>query len=117
MLFNNSTLVGGGLRDKIPEGKVVVCDRVYTDKKRNDNADLALPCIGDRNDLLVFKSRLRARHESLNGRLKDFGILADTFRHGSNKHVIAFEAVAVLVQYAMDHGHPIFDANTIQPED
>lgn len=109
---HDRTIFAEGLRDKIPEGKVVISDRVYTDKKRNDNADLALPCIGDSQELFNFKARAKARHESLNGRLKDFRILFDTYHHPHGNHVFAFEAVAVLVQYAMDHGHPIFDANT-----
>ena len=35
-------------------------------------------------------------------------------------NVLASEAtvaVVVLAQYAMDHGHPIFDANTIDPDE
>ena len=58
------------------------------------------------------KSRLRARNESLNGRFKDFRILFDTYHHDPEYHGFALEAVAVLVQYAMDHGHPIFPAHT-----
>lgn len=106
----------GGLKEKIPEGKVLVCDRVYSDKKANNNSDLALPNLGDSKALHEFKSRLLSRHESLNGRLKKFRILDDTYHHDPKKHVFALEAVAVLVQYAMDHGHPIFDANTVDPD-
>lgn len=100
----------GGLLEKIPEGKVVVCDRVY---RKSDHADkLALPNLGDSEDLQNFKARLRARHESLNGRLKDWRILFDIYRHPIDNHVHVLEAVAVLVQYQLDNGHPIFDANT-----
>ncbi|CAJ1937341.1 unnamed protein product [Cylindrotheca closterium] len=103
----------GGLREKVPEGKVVVCDRVYTDKKTaGNNAKLALPSLADPGPLFEFKSKLRARQESLNGRLKDFRILDATYHHDPKNHVFVLEAVAVLVQYAMDHGHPIFPANT-----
>jgi len=105
----------GGLREKIPdEDKVVVCDRVYRDKKRKGNDDLALPCIGDLPEIFTFKSRLRARQESLNGRLKDFRILFDTFHHNPDNHGYAFGAVLCLVQFAMNHGHPIFDANIVE---
>lgn len=99
------------MKRKVPENKVIVCDRVYTDKDGNNNDDLALPCIGDESDLFELKSRLRTRYESLNGRLKDFRILADVFHHPHERHEFAFGAVIVLVQYAMDHGHPIFDAH------
>ncbi|CAJ1955894.1 unnamed protein product [Cylindrotheca closterium] len=43
---------------------------------------------------------------------KDFRILDATYHHDLKNHVFVLEAVAVLVQYAMDHGHPIFPANT-----
>lgn len=106
----------GGLREKIPEGKVAVTDRVYKDKKHKDNNDLALPSFGDSSELFRIKSRLRSRHESFNGRLKKYSILYDTFRHDTDNHGFAFDAVLVLVQFAMDHGHPIFDANTERVE-
>ena len=31
---------------------------------------------------------------------------------GNHNIIFAFEAVAVFVQYGIDHGHPFFDANT-----
>ena len=108
-----------GLRSLIPEEKVVVCDRVYRNKGKDGNGNdiLALPNIGDSAGLFTFKSRLRSRHESLNGRLKDFKILSDTFHHPHGMHKYAFEAVCVLVQFSMDHGHPLFDANTVTLDD
>ena len=37
-----------GLKEKIPEGKVIVCDRVYTNKEsKTKNEELALPNLGD----------------------------------------------------------------------
>ena len=42
--------------------------------------------------------------------LKDFRILFDIYHHNPDNHIFAFEAVIVIVQYAMDHGHPLFDA-------
>lgn len=98
-----------GLRKKIPAGKKVIANGVYSSEKENGNMDLLLPCIGDSPEFHKFKSRLRARHETLNGRLKDYRILSDTFRYDVDNHVFVFEAVLVLVQYAMDHDHPIFD--------
>ena len=56
-----------------------------------------------------FKRRARARHETFNGRLKNFKILAERFRHGVPKHKAVFEAICVIVQYDMENGHPMFD--------
>jgi hypothetical protein len=56
-----------------------------------------------------FKSRVRLRHESFNGRLKDFKALTDTFRHTREKQGVAVVAVVVIIQYQMDNGKPLFD--------
>ena len=55
------------------------------------------------------QSRARARHETFNSRIKNFGCLEQRFRHGMEKHRICFEAVCVIVQYQMDNGAPLFD--------
>jgi hypothetical protein len=51
------------------------------------------------------KKAARARHETINGRLKNFGILQQTFRHPLNKHRHVFMAVAVLTQLTIDRGN------------
>ena len=40
---------------------------------------------------------------------KDFGILRQRFRHGYELHKMVLLAVAVIVQYDMENGHPLFD--------
>jgi hypothetical protein len=45
----------------------------------------------------------------LNDRLNNFKILQDKFWHGIKCHGIAFEAVAVIIQYQINNGAPIFD--------
>ena len=103
-----------GLRTKIPNGKMIIADGVYGSKTRfvapDDHLKISLPNLCDTKEVHNFKSRLRARHESFNGRLKHWRSLADTFHHANNKHVHVFEAIAVIIQYQMDHGSPLFDA-------
>ena len=100
-----------GLRDKIPDGKKVVCDRVYGKKSEQDDyKKLSLPNLCDSKELANLKARLRCRHETFNGRIKFFRSLADTYHHANNKHQFVFEAVCVLVQYQMEHGSPLFSA-------
>lgn len=59
--------------------------------------------------------KLLARQETLHTRLKSFNILGHRFRHGvstqnkMNLHKMAVEAVAVIVQFDYEHGHPPFD--------
>ena len=99
----------GGLKDKMPNDKWMIADRGYTTSKPDEVTMIAFPNSADSKELALFKSRARARHESLNGRLKMFDCLNNTFRHSSEKHQIAFEAVCVLVQYQLDNGAYLFD--------
>ena len=95
----------------IPEGKKVVVDRVYGTKKTpDDHAKLSLPNLCDDKKTANFKARLRCRHESFNGRIKQWRSLYDTYHHASSTHASVFEAVCVIVQYQMENGSPLFDA-------
>jgi len=44
------------------------------------------------------KARARACHESINGLLKQYGILKECFCHNQNDHPLIFKAIANLVQ-------------------
>lgn len=52
-----------------------------------------------------FMSRARARHETINGRFKNWSCLAQTWRHDRNKHHIAFKAVATITQLEISNGN------------
>lgn len=93
------------LKDKIPNGKKAIADKAY----RGEKEKVSAPNPRDPKELRRFKSRARARHESFNARLKAFQCLDDRFRHGKDKHQICFEAVAVICQYQLENGSPLFD--------
>jgi len=93
-----------GLKSKMPAGKLGVADRLCSGEPT-----LAVKNDLDADEVKDFKRRARARHESINGRIKNFKILAERFRHGIEKHQIALEAICVLVQYEFENGHPLFD--------
>ncbi len=59
-------------------------------------------------DVDKYRNRLRARHETVNKRLKDFDILVQTYRHDVENHSHVFRAVAVLVQLGLLNGEPLF---------
>jgi DDE superfamily endonuclease len=52
------------------------------------------------------KARARARHETINRRLKQWSCLQQVFRHDLQKHYDVFLAVAVLTQLNMKHYSP-----------
>ena len=106
-----NVLYKGGLIDKVKKGKKIVADRGYKCANKPEvQAKISLPNEQyDPKPLNNFKSRARLRHETFNGRLKCFNVLVATFRQGFNKHKFVFEATAVIVQYQMDNGSPIFE--------
>lgn len=56
-----------------------------------------------------YEKRLLARHESVNGRLKQFEILNSRFRHPLKKHPLVFHACVNLVQISINCGEKLFD--------
>ena len=51
---------------------------------------------------------LRARHETLNGRLKTWGCLRQIYRHDRNQHHMLLQAAAVIAQVNISLGNPLF---------
>jgi DDE superfamily endonuclease len=122
-----------GLKDRTPTGKRDIADNGYKGEKNilltlntHDPAELRkfkvscflLPpllafwkfSLNLLTPLAGWQERVKARHETFNGRIKNFAWLDDWFRHGMDKHKICFEAVCVIVQYQLENGSPIFDA-------
>ena len=58
---------------------------------------------------LEMQSAARLRHETLNGRLKNWGILERTYRHDIRMHGSVFYACAVITQLAIANGEPLFE--------
>jgi len=98
----------GGLQSIMPAGKKGIADRGYSNE-----ASLSTRNPLDATPLREFKNRSRARHETFNGRIKDFSVLTQAFRHGGNdlfgRHGSVFDACCVLIQYEIENGHPLFD--------
>ena len=47
---------------------------------------------------------VRGRHETFNGKLKNFAVMANTFRHGFTKHSAVFRACVVITQVRIERG-------------
>jgi hypothetical protein len=76
-LHDKTIFVEMGLRERIPLGKKVITDRVYgAQAHAEDHVKLSLPNPMDDLELANFKARVRARHETFNGRLKFFKSLS-----------------------------------------
>ena len=97
-----------GLMSKIPEGCRAIGDEGY----RGEPLKVSTKNTYNLPELKDFENRVRARHETVNSRLKAFGVLNQVFRSkGSNRmknHKSAFEACCVIVQYELDNGSKLF---------
>jgi hypothetical protein len=101
-----------GIMNKIPPERRLIADRGYNgcDEK------LSVPNDHDTLRASKFKGRARSRHETFNGRLKEFNILNQSYRHSPKKvdvdtyddHKTLFESVCILVQYDLKYV-PLFE--------
>jgi DDE superfamily endonuclease len=90
-----------GLDAALDRGERYVCDGGYygprADKPNGlNNADQYM------------KQVARSRHETVNARFKQFGVLAQVFRHQPEKHGIVFNAVAIITQLCLMYDQPLF---------
>ena len=51
--------------------------------------------------------KIMARHEDVNGRIKDYNCMMHHFRHGWEKHNCSFESIIRLVQIKIENGQPL----------
>jgi hypothetical protein len=89
----------------IPEGHWAVADNGYRGVPTKARTSNSL----DTTDVRVLKRQAKARHESFNGRLKNFAVVRERWRSSINKHGIAFEAVCVICQYQLENGSPLYE--------
>ncbi len=52
---------------------------------------------------------MRGSHETFNGRLKNWGILSQVYRHHIMPHDDVFRACAVVTQLTVADGEPLFE--------
>jgi len=85
--------------------KMAIADNGY----RGYPTICSTPNSHDDEDVARFKSRARCRQEALNGKLKHFECLSGRFRHSKQQLQACFEACAVVVQFKMDGGQPLYE--------
>ena len=61
-----------------------------------------------------FSSIVRARHDVVNRRLKQFSVLRTTFRHSLSLHSYCFHAAANLTKLMIEHSDPVFDVHSFK---
>lgn len=101
------TIFRQGLMHEIEIDERVLGDRGYNGEP--DYIVTATRFINEGNmQLLRDYHVVRARHETFNRRMKVWNVLGHRFRNDLSRHGIVFNAVAVIEQIKMEHGHPMF---------
>lgn len=106
-----STWKRSALYFHIPSGVKLVGDSAYSSQPDK------VTTTKDAHDPKTKKlfARMKSMQETCFKRFKDFKVLRESFRHGTGtdnkleKIKTSFEAVAVLVQYDIENGHPLFE--------
>ena len=91
---------------KLSVGETVVADGGYEKDVRVAKAK--------NKDHFLRMGKARARHETINGRMKTWGMLKNTFRHPLKKHNVIFHACLVLEQIKIDNGHLPFKVDDMK---
>lgn len=68
-----------GLKQQMPPGKMLIADKGLRTSEADEVDVIAFPSSTDSDELMLFKSRARCRHEIVNGLIKDFKVLSQTF--------------------------------------
>ena len=93
-----------GLKELLLEsGEKTIADLGY----RGEPEVINTPNVGTQEYQDEMKE-IRGRHETVNKRFKNWGVMKGPFRHSPVFHNTCFEAVAVLTQIMMERGEPLF---------
>ena len=75
---------------------------------RGEPIVIIVPNEYDSKAIKKLKADVRARHETANRRLKQYGVLFQVFRHSLDKHKHCFDACDVLAQMEIISGEPLY---------
>jgi len=90
--------------DALDDGEYYLADGGYSDGNQYSVTPSGFHDFTDRQ-----QSTVRARHETINKRFKQWGALKQVYRHKRKSHSAVFRAIANITQLAMDCGEPLFE--------
>lgn len=91
------------LVDALDPGERYIADGGYRDGNKHSVTPTGRNNFSDRQKAVV-----RARHETYNKRLKDWGALKQQYRHKLELHTIVFRSIANILQVGIRNGEPLF---------
>jgi hypothetical protein len=102
--WSDLRIARNALVDALDAGEYYLADGGYRDGGQYSVTPTGLYLFDDRQ-----KSVVRARHETLNKRYKDWGALRQLYRHNRVSHSKVFRAIANIVQVTIMNGEPLFE--------
>lgn len=104
--FPDLNIFRRGLKQKLLQAKEMAqADLGY----RGEPETIITPNVFDSAAIQKLKDDVRARHEHVNKKFKQFEALKRVFRHDLEKHQAVFEAIAVTTQISIGNGEPLYN--------
>lgn len=94
----------GGVQEMMERQERYIADSGY-----RDGSDFGITPNGLNNDDQRRQSKIRARHETINGRFKQWRALNERFRHKLELHWIVFMSIANITQIELEEECPPFN--------
>jgi hypothetical protein len=102
--FPDLTIARHKLHGAMDEGEMYVADRGCKDDWEYGDCPTGYNTPGQR-----MKSIVRARHESVNARIKKFKILSTPFRNQLKLHYMVFHTIVNVLQMEIESGNTMYD--------
>lgn len=112
-IWNDISIFRSALLGELEEGERVEADDGYSGEAPRH---VKCPCsIAQRDDTDEMQSIVRRRHETVNKRFKQFGVLKQLYRHDIRDHGDKFRCVAIVTQLSIQNGEPLFSVDYEDP--
>ena len=103
--YNDLQIFRMGLMQELDNHEKVIADKIYgAEAPHHVRAPGTMFALPENEEM---EKTVRGRHEHVNRRFKQWGIMRDGFRHGLTLHQNAFRAVAVMTQLCIKNGEPL----------
>lgn len=113
-IWNDISIFRNALLSELDEG-----ERGEADDGYRGEAPRYIKCpasIGSVEQMEAQSAFVRRRHETINKRFKQWGILKQVYRGDIAKHGQVFRLVAIVTQLAIENGEPLFQVDYQDPD-
>jgi hypothetical protein len=113
-IWNDLVIFRNALLTELDEG-----ERVEADDGYRGESPRYVKCpasIGSRKEMETAAAFVRRRHETINQRFKQWGVLKQVYRGDGTKHGTSFRVCAIITQLAIQNGEKLFQVDSEDPD-